>query len=69
MKVLRNVRGIKLNEGNLQAKGLFNLSIGKDTSLAVSYWFDEETKDRLMKLDDAKFWHESREIIKENNVI
>lgn len=64
MLVLRQVRDIELNEGNLQAKGLFNLSNEND----VSFWFDEETKDRLMNLTDAEFWHQANQIIKESNL-
>ena len=63
METLRTVRNIELNRGNLQADGLFNLSNETD----VSFWFDIETKDRLMKLSDADFWHQSNDIIKESN--
>ena len=61
MVVLRKVNDIELNEGNGQARGLFNLTKGDD----LSFWFDEDTKNRLMKLDDANFWHQAKEIIKE----
>ncbi len=51
MKVLREVNNIKLNEGNLAANGLFNISDDKD----VSFWFDAEEKDLLMAMDDDDF--------------
>jgi hypothetical protein len=65
MKVLRQVRNIELNEGNLMADSLFSLSNGTD----VSHWFDSDTKDRLMKLNDADFWHQAKEMIKEDNIL
>ena len=47
------------------AKGLFNLSKnGK-----VSVWFDADEKDRLIKLGDAEFWHQSNDIINEANIL
>jgi len=64
MKILRQVRNIELNEGNLMANGLFNLSNGAD----LSNWFDTETKDRLMKLNDSDFWHQAKDMIKEDNI-
>lgn len=65
MTVLKTVRNIELNEGNSQARGMFNLSNDKGD---VSFWFDAETKDRLIKLDDANFYHQAKDIIKESNL-
>ena len=64
MKVIRKVRDVELNEGNLASNGLYNLS----TKNEVSFWFDSDTKDRLMKLGDANFWHQAKDIIKESNI-
>jgi hypothetical protein len=67
MNVLRNVNGIKLNEGNLMAKGLFNLS--NETSNELSFWFDVDTKDWLISLSDEDFLTESNRIFKETDNI
>ena len=53
MKILRSVGTIQLNEGNLMANGLFNLSDSSNDNLSL--WFDFETKDELMKLSDNDF--------------
>ena len=64
MNVLKTVRDIELNEGNSSASGLFNVSDEND----VSFWFDTETKERLLNLSDADFWHQSKQMIKESNI-
>lgn len=51
MNILREFNGIQLNEGNLMANGLFNVSSDED----VSIWFDEETKEELMEATDEEF--------------
>ena len=61
MKVLRTVKNIELNEGNLMAKGLFNVSMDKK----VSFWFDSEEKDHLMSLTDEQFFNQTNELINE----
>jgi hypothetical protein len=68
MKVLRQVNDIRLNEGNLMAKGLFNLALVTDNVVAVSVWFDEEEKDRLLALSDEEFEKEAKEIIAQSNI-
>lgn len=65
MNILRTVKGIELNEGSLMANGLFNVSTDK----SVSFWFDFETKDRLMELKDAEFWHEAKDLIVESEIV
>lgn len=64
MKVLRTVRDIELLEGDSMAKGLFRVSNETD----ISFWFDAESKDRLMKLDDAEFWHQANDILKDSTI-
>ena len=68
MNVLRQVNDIRLNEGNLMAKGLFNLALVTDNVVAVSVWFDEEEKDRLLALSDSEFSKEAKEIIAQSNI-
>jgi hypothetical protein len=53
MKVLREVGGVQLNEGNLMAKGLNNLYNEKTGE--VSLWFDDELKNSLMEFSDDEF--------------
>jgi hypothetical protein len=53
MKVLREVGDVQLNEGNLMAKGLNNLYNEKTGEL--SFWFDDDVKDAMMKLPDDIF--------------
>ena len=65
MKILRTVNNIELNEGNLMAKGLFNVSMdGK-----VSFWFDAEEKDHLMSLSDEHFFNQTNELINEAELL
>ncbi len=68
MNVLRQVNDIHLNEGSLMAKGLFNLALVTDNVVAVSVWFDEEEKDRLLALSDEEFEKEAKEIIAQSNI-
>ncbi len=53
MNVLRKVGDVQLNEGNLMAKGLNNLYNEKTGQL--SFWFDDEVKNAMMKLPDDVF--------------
>jgi len=57
MKVLREVNGYKLNQGNLMANGLFNIS---DENNNVSLWFDEEIAQGLLSMSDDEFCDECR---------
>jgi hypothetical protein len=58
MKVLREVNDVQLNEGNLMAKGLNNLYNEKTGEL--SFWFDDDVKDAMMKLPDDIFLQVAR---------
>jgi hypothetical protein len=53
MNVLRQVGDVKLNEGQLMAKGLNNLYNEKTKQLSL--WFDNSVKDAMMKLPDEAF--------------
>jgi hypothetical protein len=66
MNVLKEVAGIQLNEGGSMAKGLYNLSREVNEEVEVSFWFDGDTKDRLINLSDAEFFHQANEMIKES---
>ena len=56
MKVLREIDGYKLNQGNLMADGLFNVSDENDN---VSFWFDSETAQEMMEMSEAEFLNDS----------
>ena len=58
MEVLRKVGDLELNKGEAMANGLFNLSNEKD----VSMWFDEETKDELLSMDEDEFSDEAEKM-------
>ena len=58
MKVLRTVGDVKLNEGQLMAKGLNNLYNEKTGQL--SFWFDDDVKNSMMKLPDDVFLQVAR---------
>tara|TARA_R110000803_G_scaffold140997_2_gene207513 strand:+ start:22 stop:219 length:198 start_codon:yes stop_codon:yes gene_type:complete len=64
MKILREINGYKLNEGNSMASGLCNVS--KDEGL--SFWFDSETKDELMDCNEVEFQEKSESLIVESLV-
>jgi len=64
MEILREVDGIQLNEGNLMANGLFNVSTDKD----VSFWFDAETRDELLECSDEEFKEKSEKLFEESLV-
>lgn len=68
MKILKQLNGIQLNQGNSMANGLFNLSCEENDKINVSFWFDEEVKDRLLNLKDAEFYHQAKDMIKESNL-
>ena len=59
MKVLREVNGFKLNEGNMMANGLFNIS--KDDK--VSFWMDAETAQEMLNMTDDEFISDSIALI------
>jgi len=56
MKVLREVSEFKLNQGNLMANGLFNISNDNELSL----WFDNEVAQNLLQMTDEEFCYECR---------
>ena len=58
MNVLRQVGDVKLNEGQLMAKGLNNLYNEKTKQLSL--WFDNSVKDAMMKLPDDIFLEVAR---------
>ena len=58
MKVLRTVGDVKLNEGQLMAKGLNNLFNVETKEL--SFWFDDDVKNSMMKLPDDVFLQVAR---------
>lgn len=68
MKILRQVNNIQLDEGSLMVKGLYNLALVTDNVVAVSVWFDEEEKDRLLALTDEEFESEAERIIAQSNI-
>ena len=59
MVVLREVGVFKLNKGDSMANGLFNVThdelMNSSNDEGVSLWFDVDTKDELMKLNDSMF--------------
>lgn len=60
MNVLRQTQGYRLNEGNMMASGLFNISTGEGKDTKVSLWFDEDTKDDLLSMSDDEFVHDAK---------
>jgi hypothetical protein len=58
MVILRQVGDVQLNEGQLMARGLYNL-FNTETK-QVSLWFDDEVKDSMLELSDDEFLEESR---------
>ena len=61
MNVLRVAGDISLNEGNGMAKGLFN--VFNEQTNEVSNWFDSETKDELIGLNDSEFILEAERLL------
>jgi len=59
MIFLREFNGIQMNEGNMMANGLYNVSTVDD----VSFWFDDVIKDELMECDDDEFEERANELI------
>ena len=59
MIFIREFNGIQLNEGNMMASGLYNVSTIDDVSL----WFDDVIKDELMECDDDDFEERAKELI------
>jgi hypothetical protein len=53
METLRESNGFTLNKGDGMAKGLFNVSHHEKGLL--SFWFDEDEKNRLLSLTDKEF--------------
>lgn len=60
---LKNINGIALNKGHLQADGLFNLTLTHGDVLLVSYWFNEQTKNELMQMPSKIFIETAKDII------
>ena len=60
MNILRQTQGYQLNEGNMMASGLFNISIGEGEDTKVSFWFDEDTKNDLLSMSDDEFVHDAK---------
>ena len=56
MKVLREVDGYKLNQGEFAANGLFNISDKNDN---VSFWLDSETAQDMLDMTDKEFLNDS----------
>lgn len=59
MKVIRQVGNLKLNEGNLMASSLFNVSddelLTSTKDKGVSNWFCDEVRDDLLSVSDERF--------------
>ena len=58
MEKIREYNGWVLNKGDLMASGLWNVSNTEKNEYAVhqlSYWFDEETKNELLAMNDKEF--------------
>jgi hypothetical protein len=66
MEVLRQLGQFKLNKGNLAASGLYNVTndilLENTKDKGVSYWFDEETKDELMRMSDFDFGQRCKQL-------
>ena len=60
MKVLREVNGYKLNQGNYMANGLFNISDENDN---VSFWLDLETAEDMLSMTDEEFTNDAIALI------
>jgi hypothetical protein len=60
MKVLREVNGYKLNQGNNMANGLFNISDENDN---VSFWLDLETAEDMLSMTDEEFTNDAIALI------
>jgi hypothetical protein len=60
MKVLREVNGYKLNQGQFSAKGLFNISDKNDN---VSFWLDSETAQDMLDMTDEEYISDSIALI------
>ncbi len=60
MKVLRQVNGFKLNQGNFMANGLFNISDENDN---VSFWLDSDTAQDMLDMTDEDFVSDSIALI------
>ena len=70
MLVLKTVKGFDLNIGDGMAKGLFNVSndemidsFKKPFKIGVSDWFDEDTKNKLVNMNDEDYINECNKII------
>ena len=66
MKVLREVNGYKLNQGNNMANGLFNISDENDN---VSFWFDLDTAEDMLSITDDEFINDAKALIKHAELI
>ena len=60
MKVLKEVNGYKLNQGQFAANGLFNISDENDN---VSFWLDSDTAQDMLDMTDDEFVQDSIALI------
>ena len=70
MEVLRQIGQFKLNKGDGMARGLYNVTnqilLDNTKDEGVSYWFDEETKDNLMRMSDFDFGQRCKQLAGNN---
>jgi len=52
-EVIRETKLYQLNKGNGMANGLYNVS--EKNGNGLSFWFDEEVKEKFMQLSDKEF--------------
>ena len=55
MNILKKTKDFQLNEGNLQANGLYNVSSTDEAATKLSLWFGGGLKRKLMRMSAAKF--------------
>jgi hypothetical protein len=60
MKVLREVNGFKLNQGEFSAKGLFNISDSNDN---VSFWMTSDEAQDMLDMSDEDYVSDSIALI------
>tara|TARA_R110000772_G_scaffold245860_2_gene359432 strand:- start:360 stop:587 length:228 start_codon:yes stop_codon:yes gene_type:complete len=67
MEVLRKVGQFELNKGDGMARGLYNMTntilLENTKDEGVSFWFDEETKDLLMRVQEAEFIQRAKQLV------
>lgn len=67
MEILRKTENYHLNEGNGQARGLYNVSTNDEDATGLSHWFDEDTKDDLLNRSESEFDKMCALLIKQND--